>query len=665
MHLRLTFLISTFVLQGLAVPTSQLSHVVHEKRALEPVDWHQSHRANADQVLSLRIGLKQQNLEKLEDMLWSVSHPSSEKYGQHWTQQQVADTFAPSSETVQGVLEWLTRSGFAADRVKLSGSKSWLMVKNAKVSEVEGLLKTVYHTYTHSTTGEKQIGCKEYSVPSDIQDHIDIIRPTVHFNHNPSPREPPVSNFKRSGANLGSPLSSKFRGPKQAAIPDLVSPSLDTCDQLTTLDCLRALYSIDYTPVATDKNTYGIVEFTPQAYLADDLDLFFANFSPTQVGDRPILVSIDGGVAQTDNQGSEFNAESDLDLQYSMGLVNPQPISLLQTGDILQGAVCFFYYTSSTILDPEIMKAADLTIGLTQSTAHFLRQLKPPIGGDDLSQDGLYPDPLPGGYKGKSCGIIAPPHVVSVSYSQNENTITPRSAMRQCTEYGKLGLMGTTVFYSSGDNGVAGNNDVCMDPNFTFNPEFPSTCPFVSSVGATQMDPGATVNDPESACMQVIVSGGGFSNMFPSEVIDRVPDYQANAVAGYMRNAELPFANSVFNSTGKSRGYPDLAASGANYIIAVNGQFSRVFGTSASAPVVGSIFTMINDARIAAGKSTVGFINPVIYSDTFAAAFNDITKGSNPGCGTTGFPATPGWDPVTGVGTPNLSKLMPLFLALP
>ncbi|KAL0563858.1 Tripeptidyl-peptidase sed1, partial [Marasmius crinis-equi] len=56
---------------------------------------------------------------------------------------------------------------------------------------------------------------------------------------------------------------------------------------------------------------------------------------------------------------------------------------------------------------------------------------------------------------------------------------------------------------------------------------------------------------------------------------------------------------------------------------------------------------MINDTRIAAGKSTVGFINPTVYSEGFAAAFNDITNGTNPGCGTTEFPATPGWDPVT------------------
>ena len=63
----------------------------------------------------------------------------------------------------------------------------------------------------------------------------------------------------------------------------------------------------------------------------------------------------------------------------------------------------------------------------------------------------------------ESCGIVAPPFVVSTSYGQDESTITAFSAMRQCTEYGKLGLMGTTILYSSGDNGVAGNGGVCLN----------------------------------------------------------------------------------------------------------------------------------------------------------------------------------------------------------
>jgi tripeptidyl-peptidase-1 len=53
-----------------------------------------------------------------------------------------------------------------------------------------------------------------------------------------------------------------------------------------------------------------------------------------------------------------------------------------------------------------------------------------------------------------------------------------------------------------------------------------------------------------------------------------------------------------------------------------------------------------------------------IYTDMFAGGFHDITKGTNPGCGTLGFSASKGWDPVTGLGTPNFTKLMDRWLAL-
>lgn len=50
----------------------------------------------------------------------------------------------------------------------------------------------------------------------------------------------------------------------------------------------------------------------------------------------------------------------------------------------------------------------------------------------------------------------------------------------------------------------------------------------------------------------------------------------------------------------------------ANYIVAIDNKFGLVFGTSASCPVVASLITLINDARLAAGKSSVGFINPSV-----------------------------------------------------
>lgn len=107
----------------------------------------------------------------------------------------------------------------------------------------------------------------------------------------------------------------------------------------------------------------------------------------------------------------------------------------------------------------------------------------------------------------------------------------------------KLGLQGVTAVYSSGDFGVAGNGNECctyvncasghLNPAGTggaFNPSFPSTYPYVTSVCATQIVPGAATTAPEEACQSVIHSGGGFSNVFP------MPSYQASAVTSYFAN---------------------------------------------------------------------------------------------------------------------------------
>ncbi|KAJ7258798.1 subtilisin-like protein [Mycena haematopus] len=633
----LAHLLALAALSSISTALSSLhstTHVVHEKRAADPSfsGWIQDRRLESRKVIPLRVGLQQQNLHQLEDLLLSVSHPESSTYGQHWSPAQIVDKFAPSHETITAVKNWLVDSGLSPERLRLSPSRGWIAV-NVTVEEAENLLHTEYHVYTHPS-GAEQFGCHEYSIPAHVQKHIDLIKPTVQFNHR-ALRTPSLKKRKTSpSTNL------KTNGVEVNQNQEL---SLETCDQVITPDCLRALYNFHYTPRETKKNTFGIVEFTPQSFLGPDLDLFFGNFSPSQVGTRPIPVLIDGAIVQTIDESFDFNGESDLDLEYGMSLTNPQPIQLLQTGDIVEGA------GFDNWLD-----AVDGSFCTFE-------------GGDDPTQDGIYPDPLPGGFKGpESCGIIKPPHTVSISYAQDEVTISASSAMRQCTEYGKLGLMGTSMFYSSGDDGVAGNGGVCLnstlqavDNGTVFNPSFPSTCPFVTSVGATQILPGNTVNDPESACEIVIFSGGGFSNIFP------MPSYQAEAVKSFLTHHPPPFTHGEFNNSGKVRAFPDLSANGANFVIGIDGEFELVFGTSASAPTTASMFTMINDARIALNKKPVGFINPAIYSLAFKNAFNDITVGGNQGCGTAGFTSTTGWDPVTGVGTPNFERLLLLFLALP
>ena len=85
-----------------------------------------------------------------------------------------------------------------------------------------------------------------------------------------------------------------------------------------------------------------------------------------------------------------------------------------------------------------------------------------------------------------------------------------------------------------------------------------------------------------------------------------------SAVTGYLNtiNPDLPAA--VWNSTGISRAYPDVSVAGIGYPGVVNGMWYAISGTSASAPVFAAMISLVNDARMAAGKGPVGFINPAV-----------------------------------------------------
>ena len=163
---------------------------------------------------------------------------------------------------------------------------------------------------------------------------------------------------------------------------------------------------------------------------------------------------------------------------------------------------------------------------------------------------------------------------------------------------------------ASGDFGVAsfpgdGDADGCLGPEgIIFNPQYPSNCPYVTSVGATMLYGNQNVYSPESVMHvnltgadQNFTSSGGFSNYFPQ------PSYQTVAVAEYFRIADLTYpyysefsvdfntTKGLYNRIG--RAYPDVSANGANLLAYVNGALNQWYGTSLAAPIFASVLTLV------------------------------------------------------------------------
>nr|XP_020446720.1 tripeptidyl-peptidase 1 [Monopterus albus] len=244
------------------------------------------------------------------------------------------------------------------------------------------------------------------------------------------------------------------------------------------------------------------------------------------------------------------------------------------------------------------------------------------------------------------------PWVHTISYGDDEDSLSTAYMMRINTEFMKAGVRGISLLFASGDDGASCRK---VGTGNTFRPSFPASSPYVTTVG------GTSFKNPFKVTYEVThyISGGGFSNVF------EMPSYQSSAVAAYLKTANLP-PQSYFNISG--RAYPDMAALSDNYWVVVNRlPMPWVSGTSASTPVVGGILSLINDRRLLKGLPALGFLNPRLYQLKGQPLF-DVTEGCHLGCldeqvQGQGFCAAPLWDPVTGWGTPNYPALLAALLS--
>ena len=189
-----------------------------------------------------------------------------------------------------------------------------------------------------------------------------------------------------------------------------------------------------------------------------------------------------------------------------------------------------------------------------------------------------------------------------------------------------------------------------------FYPSWPASSPWVTAVGATRFV-GNVVGGEEMASDQ-FGSGGGFSMDFNNSEAT----WQQTYVAKYLaQNSTLPKFPGTGSFPTNGRATPDVSALGEGYEVYVQGRASPVGGTSASTPAFAGLVSLLNEARLKAGKKPMGFLNPFLYANP--AAFFDVVKGTNAigRCNCPfpyGFAAAPGWDPATGLGTPHYDKLL-------
>ncbi|CAK7262474.1 hypothetical protein SEPCBS57363_000063 [Sporothrix epigloea] len=643
------------------------THMLHERQPKSWASrWERTKRAAPDAILPMRIGLKQRNVDDGHNRLMAVSDPKSPDYGKHMSAEEVIDFFAPPRTTVDIVVNWLTSAGIHIDRVSQSTNRQWIQF-DATVAEAEELLMTEYHIYEHVESGANDLAAEDYHVPSHVREHIDYVTPGIRLR-----RDPANARKLKRRQQLEEPVRRRSVKPTYSMKETIgkISPeafyklrpyNLTNCDRVISPECVRYLYDIPLGTTATPGNEMGVFESLGDHYSKLDLDVFVREFAPfIPNGTYPIPRLIDGATGATDDE-MLTGAESNLDFQALIPIIYPQKSVLFQTDDAINEVSDVYWGFFNNFFD-----AID---GSYCSFSAFGEK------GNCVSPDcadPVYPDTAPGGYNGTlQCGVYKPTNVISISYGFGEIELPDYYLKRQCVEVMKLGLQGVTVVMSSGDNGVAGYDDYCAgDDGQIFFPDGDAVCPYVLAVGSTVVKKAGPAGPGEipryvEVATDRFPSGGGFSNYFPA------PGYQIQSLQNYFRDTPLNFTgyrnmgNANFSDAGDGvyhiggRGYPDVSAIGDNYVIALADDWALYGGTSLAAPIWGAVLTRVNEERLAVGKRPVGFVNPALYA--YPEVLNDITVGDNANCGTGGFPAGKGWDPVTGLGSPNFPRMVELF----
>jgi subtilase family serine protease len=219
-----------------------------------------------------------------------------------------------------------------------------------------------------------------------------------------------------------------------------------------------------------------------------------------------------------------------------------------------------------------------------------------------------------GSFSAGECEILA----YAAGFTSSLDTILEQAAAQ-----------GQTMFFASGDTGtqcpaLTGVNGV---PAGIPNVDYPASSPYGIGVG------GTSVLSPTGPTEIAWYAGGGGTSL-----LEPTPAFQSSTKA--YGGLSLP-----------RRGVPDVSLDAdpeSGYEVIVSGTEEVIGGTSASTPAWQGIWARAEGAH----GGSVGFAGPVLYGTEPASAYHDITLGTN------GLPAGPGWDYATGLGTPDIAKLI-------
>jgi kumamolisin len=240
------------------------------------------------------------------------------------------------------------------------------------------------------------------------------------------------------------------------------------------------------------------------------------------------------------------------------------------------------------------------------------------------------------------------PVAISISWGGPESSWAAQSMTAMNAAISDAAALGATVTVAAGDNGSSDNpsstSGVAVD--------FPASSPYSLACGGTTLMGNTATNTITSEVVWNEIAnnegagGGGVSVVYAEPTWQKTAGVPASAAGG----------SGIGSATSPGRGVPDVAGNAdpvTGYQIVADGQSEPVGGTSAVAPLWAGLI-----ARLAQASGTrFGLLQPLLYKGVTSGVpvpgFNDIIEGSNGA-----YKAGPGWDPCTGLGSPNGTALL-------
>ncbi|KAF7368463.1 Family S53 protease-like protein [Mycena venus] len=282
--------------------------VLHERRAAAPSGFVRHGAAPANEMITLRVALKSNDVGSLEEKLKSVAAPGSSDFRQWLSMDEVKTFTQPSPETVSAFSAFASANGLTPTVISPNGD--WVAI-TLPVSKANELFAAEFETFTHPNLKDSITRTLSVSLPSELVGHVDVLHPTTAFVV-PDVRLVPSAPQIRKRGPAASCNSSDPAG--------VVTPT-----------CLQDLYGIPVTPATQTSNTLLVTGYEDQWAQSADLSQFLMLVRPDISPSTTFtLLTTDNGTNPQDP--GEAGIEANLDIQYTAGIATGVPLEFLSVG---------------------------------------------------------------------------------------------------------------------------------------------------------------------------------------------------------------------------------------------------------------------------------------------------------------------------------------------